>query len=248
MTPAIALHAQEAAIVYRLGHDTVAVEQFTRTPTRFSGETVVRSGPAVSRTQYDITLAGGKATAIGTPGGGGGGVRWIDAKRLVFERTSPDFKRRTIFTADLTGAVKAASMQILDDLNSTHSFVTLFHLKLTTEDGLVQYVDAGHGFAVLVRRDGTVQQLRGDGLPLGVVTDDEWVTQTTRLEPGDSLVVASDGMLDLVGDGNDLAAALEFVARHPVPADLCAQARALASSRSTSDDITIVAIRRDLPP
>ena len=149
---------------------------------------------------------------------------------------------------DLTGAVKAASMQILDDLNSTHSFVTLFHLKLTTEDGLVQYVDAGHGFAVLVRRDGTVQQLRGDGLPLGVVTDDEWVTQTTRLEPGDSLVVASDGMLDLVGDGNDLAAALEFVARHPVPADLCAQARALASSRSTSDDITIVAIRRDLPP
>jgi len=54
--------------------------------------------------------------------------------------------------------------------------------------------------------------------------------------------------LDLVGDGNDLAAALEFVARHPDPADLCAQARALASSRSTSDDITIVAIRRDLPP
>ena len=58
------LHAQDAAIIYRLGHDTVAVEQFTRTPTRFSGETVVRSGPTVSRTQYDITLAGGKATAV----------------------------------------------------------------------------------------------------------------------------------------------------------------------------------------
>ena len=63
MAPAIALRAQEATIVYRLGHDTVAVEQFTRTPTRFTGETVVRSGPTVSRTQYDITLAGGKATA-----------------------------------------------------------------------------------------------------------------------------------------------------------------------------------------
>ncbi len=58
-----ALCAQDATIVYRLGHDTVAVEQFTRTPTRFTGETVVRSGPTVSRTQYDITLAGGKATA-----------------------------------------------------------------------------------------------------------------------------------------------------------------------------------------
>ena len=58
-----ALGAQDATIVYRLGHDTVAVEQFTRTPTRFTGETVVRSGPTVSRTQYDITLANGKATA-----------------------------------------------------------------------------------------------------------------------------------------------------------------------------------------
>src|SRR5256885_12972256 len=58
-----ALVAQEATIVYRLGKDTVAVEQFTRTPTRFTGETVVRSGPTVSRTQYDITLAGGQPTA-----------------------------------------------------------------------------------------------------------------------------------------------------------------------------------------
>src|SRR5215211_6341258 len=42
---------------------TVLVEQFSRTSTRFTGETVVRSGPAVSRTQYEITLANGKATS-----------------------------------------------------------------------------------------------------------------------------------------------------------------------------------------
>jgi hypothetical protein len=61
--PATLLRAQDATIVYRLGHDTVAVEQFTRTPTRFAGETVVRSGPTISRMQYDLTLAGGKVTA-----------------------------------------------------------------------------------------------------------------------------------------------------------------------------------------
>ena len=149
---------------------------------------------------------------------------------------------------DLTGAVKVASMQIVDDLNNTHCFVTLFHLKLTTEDGSVRYVDAGHGFAVLVRRDGTVQQLSGHGLPLGVLSDDQWITQDADLQPGDSLVVASDGMLDLVGDGADLDAALKFVAQHADPNDLCAQARALASSKATLDDITIVAIRRDVLP
>src|SRR5215211_5101461 len=61
-TPATIL-AQDATIVYRLGRDTVAVEQFSRTSTRFTGETVVRSGPVVTRTQYDITLANGKATS-----------------------------------------------------------------------------------------------------------------------------------------------------------------------------------------
>lgn len=62
-TPVASIHAQDATIVYRLGHDTVAVEQFTRTPTRFVGETVTRVGPGVFRLQYDITLTGGKPTA-----------------------------------------------------------------------------------------------------------------------------------------------------------------------------------------
>lgn len=47
--------AQQASMVYRLGKDTIAVEQFTRTPTRFTGE-VVRRNPSVLRLQYDVTL------------------------------------------------------------------------------------------------------------------------------------------------------------------------------------------------
>jgi hypothetical protein len=57
------LHAQEAAIVYRLGRDTTAIEQFTRTATRLSGELLVRT-PAVRRLQYDIALgADGRPTS-----------------------------------------------------------------------------------------------------------------------------------------------------------------------------------------
>jgi hypothetical protein len=58
-----ALLAQDATIVYRLGHDTVAIERYARTNTRFTGEMVTRSGTAVSRTQYELTLANGKVTA-----------------------------------------------------------------------------------------------------------------------------------------------------------------------------------------
>ncbi len=61
--PAPTIHAQDATIVYRLGRDTVAIEQFTRTPTRLAGETVTRSGGVVARTQYEITMSGGNATS-----------------------------------------------------------------------------------------------------------------------------------------------------------------------------------------
>lgn len=59
-----ALIAQDATMVYRLGKDTVAVEQFTRTPTRLVGEMVTRAGATVSRTQYDITIANNTPTAV----------------------------------------------------------------------------------------------------------------------------------------------------------------------------------------
>jgi len=56
-------NAQDGTITYRLGRDTVAVEQFTRSATRMAGEMVTRSGAAVTRTQYELTLAGGRPTA-----------------------------------------------------------------------------------------------------------------------------------------------------------------------------------------
>ncbi|HEY9263213.1 MAG TPA: SpoIIE family protein phosphatase, partial [Mycobacterium sp.] len=150
--------------------------------------------------------------------------------------------------ADLADAVNAASVQILEDLSSTDSFVTLFHLKLGTEDGSVQYVDAGHGIAAVIRRDGTVEPLNSNGLPLGVLPDDRWEAHDITLHPGDTLVVASDGVLDLVGDGDDVAAAMDFVAQHSDPADLCEKAEALQKCQPSLDDVTIVAIRRELAP
>ena len=48
--------AQEVSFIHRLGRDTMAVEQFTRTANRVTGEVASRSGNAVLRWQYDVTL------------------------------------------------------------------------------------------------------------------------------------------------------------------------------------------------
>jgi DUF2911 family protein len=50
------LVGQEASFIVRLGRDTMAVEQLTRTPNRVTGEVASRLGAAVTRLQYEVTL------------------------------------------------------------------------------------------------------------------------------------------------------------------------------------------------
>ena len=63
--------AQQGAMIYQLGRDTVAVEQFNRTAQRFTGEMVSRGPAAVVRFQYEIMLgADGRPTSAGASAGG----------------------------------------------------------------------------------------------------------------------------------------------------------------------------------
>lgn len=50
------LSAQAASLVYTLGKDTVAIEQWTRTATALDGEVVQRNGAVVARTRYRFVL------------------------------------------------------------------------------------------------------------------------------------------------------------------------------------------------
>jgi dipeptidyl aminopeptidase/acylaminoacyl peptidase len=58
--------------------------------------------------------AGGKPVPIGAPVGFGG-ARWIDGHRLVFDRTSSDFKRRTTYVADVSGGLPRVVHEDVDE-------------------------------------------------------------------------------------------------------------------------------------
>ena len=61
VTPAL---AQEASFVVMLGKDTIAVEKYTRTSTKMTGELASRLGAAGNRLSYEVTLgADGRPTA-----------------------------------------------------------------------------------------------------------------------------------------------------------------------------------------
>jgi dipeptidyl aminopeptidase/acylaminoacyl peptidase len=65
-----------------------------------------------------VAAAGGAPRSLGVTGGGFGGFgarRWADARHFVFDRTSSDFKRRTIFLADVAGGEPKALHEDAED-------------------------------------------------------------------------------------------------------------------------------------
>jgi sigma-B regulation protein RsbU (phosphoserine phosphatase) len=132
------------------------------------------------------------------------------------------------------------------DLDVNDAFVTLLHLRLDARSGEVDLVDAGHGLGVVCRADGTREPIPSLNLPLGALGTQEWATTSVRLEPGDLLLVCSDGVLDLF-DGT--LASMELAAQTAMAAPPTAHAAVdsltrMAAATTPPDDVTVIAIRR----
>ncbi|MFT2751207.1 PP2C family protein-serine/threonine phosphatase [Clavibacter sp. Sh2088] len=145
----------------------------------------------------------------------------------------------------------ARTMSVVDrivesDLDVNDAFVTLLHLRLDARTGEIDLVDAGHGLGIICRADGTREPIPSRNLPLGALGTQEWDTTSVRLEPGDLLLICSDGVLDLFDgtlDSMDLAAQTAMAARPTAFAAVDSLTR-LAAATTPPDDVTVVAIRR----
>lgn len=93
-------------------------------------------------------------------------------------------------------AIMRAEPALQSDLDNAESFVTLFLGQLNTENRCLTYVDCGHGYAFVRRKNGAVRGLTPRGLPLGVIANKSYQEGMVTLESGDTLVLYSDGLID----------------------------------------------------
>jgi serine phosphatase RsbU (regulator of sigma subunit) len=161
--------------------------------------------------------------------------------------------RAALGTADGRGspaltldAVAAATHPVLERAGA---FVTLFHARAEAATARVAYADAGHGHAFVRRAGGAVEGLPARGLPLGVLPGERYPAGALDLDPGDALVLYSDGLLDARPDlalgPVALAARLDGAAS---AAEIVDRLTALAdTSQDLPDDLTVVVLRRRVP-
>jgi sigma-B regulation protein RsbU (phosphoserine phosphatase) len=131
-------------------------------------------------------------------------------------------------------------------------FVTCFYGVLDTRSGTVEFSNAGHNPPLVLRRDGRVETtpLVG-GFFLGAFGNTSYERATLTLEPGDTLVVFTDGISEaatVAGDqfGEDRIAVelapLAGLEVDEIIARLSATVDGFADGAPQADDMTLLAL------
>ena len=133
-------------------------------------------------------------------------------------------------------------------------FITAFLVLLDPATGAVEYCNAGHNPALLLRADGTPEWLGGHGPPLALLPDRSYGEGVLTLAAGDQLLLYTDGITEAENSGEEefgVARLLaEFTAhcKAPLPeieTRLISTLNQFTGNAPPHDDRTLVMIRRE---
>jgi phosphoserine phosphatase RsbU/P len=130
-------------------------------------------------------------------------------------------------------------------------YATVFFAQYDDQEQQLSYVNCGHLPPILVRTGGTIERLNGNATVLGIFDDWKCAEAVVALEPGDTLVLYSDGVTESGIDagcefGEDRLIEMIEAGRHqPLDEMLDAIIKAARgySVAERRDDITVVGLR-----
>jgi serine phosphatase RsbU (regulator of sigma subunit)/FixJ family two-component response regulator len=203
---------------------------------------------AVGGDFYDVFTAGAGRLGLAIGDVAGKGM----PAALFMALTCALLRAEAMRAASPERVVQSVNRYLLER-NSTGLFVTLVYGVLDQATHQFSYVRAGHELPLLVDQTGALLPVPEDrSLPLGLFPKPALDTQTVTLQPGDPVLLFSDGVTEAM-DGQhemfELERLTRFLAAHPVASAqaLCDQiVEAVAAYRDPApqwDDITLLAVR-----
>lgn len=146
----------------------------------------------------------------------------------------------------LMETVRRTAEGLQDDFNDSATFATMFTARLRPQQGHLEYIDAGHGLAILVSPGSPTRLLSSRDLPVGAQPGTIWTSHEARLLPGDTLIVVSDGLLDAFDEPTGaMRAARRLVASGSSADEMADRILATAARTAVADDLTAVVVRRE---
>jgi sigma-B regulation protein RsbU (phosphoserine phosphatase) len=191
-----------------------------------------------------------------------GEQRWGLAVGDVSGKSVPAALLMANLQATLRGqALRAASCcecvewcnRLLYHSTTPDKFATLFYGTLNYGQHRLRYCNAGHERPILLRDGHEPTLLETGNLIVGILEHPVYRDDVVPLEPGDTVVIYSDGvtdMLDAAGEPFDLERLLRVVnderdgSAAEIGAAIVAAVRAHALDTPAADDMTVMVIRR----
>ncbi len=126
-------------------------------------------------------------------------VAMLSATLRAFRPTSTDVE-----SARRVSEVMAFANTHLCEKPLDGSFVTAFLGIWDPGSRRLEYCRAGHPPPLLCRAGGITQLSDGAALPLGIMKETEYTTASVRLEPGDQLVLYTDGVTEAMNERGEM--------------------------------------------
>ncbi|MCW2278508.1 PP2C family protein-serine/threonine phosphatase [Heliophilum fasciatum] len=134
----------------------------------------------------------------------------------------------------------------------TGTFVTAFSVLINQATGEVKYGNAGHPTPILIRGDGrTVERLDTDGFPLGLFDYSNYEQKVVQMEPGDKLVLYTDGIYDVMNKQRrilgmnkfmDIVWELRQLDAHSLSDEIMRRIHDFAGGAAQPDDICLMVV------
>lgn len=149
----------------------------------------------------------------------------------------------------------AANNRLLKDARA-NLFVTIFYGILDPEQGTLTYCNAGHNPPYLIRNanHNAVDSLSLTGIAMGIEANATWTTNTVTIEPGDVLVLYTDGIPDTQDpDGDffddesiiDIAKENTGRSAYEIQSSIINKVQEFSANVPQIDDITLMVLVRD---
>ena len=112
---------------------------------------------------------------------------------------------KTLSTAQVALPELVANMNKYACSNSQGGlrFTTAFLAEYDPMRRVFTYINAGHNNPILRRTNGLIERLDVGGLPLGIQLEATYESASVALEPGDWLVIFTDGVVEAVNPGDE---------------------------------------------
>ena len=179
------------------------------------------------------------------------------AAALFMAAAKSHIKSAALREAQVGEALTSAQDEIMRE-NPEQLFVTAFAGRLDVQTGMLEYANAGHEPPFRRRPDAGPERLgESGGPPLCVVDDYDHPTYRLQVEPGECLVLVTDGVTEAMNPSREffgldrLRAALSWFSREVTPEEVIRRLRQdvqkFAAGAEPADDLTLLVVRWEGP-